>query len=90
MSDNPIDPILGAIADLRTDFLAELGKTRAEIMDRIERVESELGTLHDDGVVTTAIAMRIDGTMTGLTREIRAMHAQAMRLANRVTALEPK
>jgi hypothetical protein len=39
MSD---DPILAAIAALRADFLAELGKTRAEIMERIERGENEL------------------------------------------------
>jgi hypothetical protein len=35
-----------------------------------------------------AIVMRIDGTVTGLVREIGATHAQHSRLASRAIALE--
>jgi hypothetical protein len=53
-----------------------------------EQLLSELGTMRDDAGVLLAIVMRIDGTVTGLVREIRATHAQHSRLASRVAALE--
>ena len=52
------------------------------------QILNELATMRDDAAVLLAIVMRIDGTVTGLVREIRATHAQHSRLANRVRALE--
>jgi len=49
---------------------------------------SEMGSLRDDLAVLTAIAMRQDGTMAALLTEVRAMHAQHSRLANRVRDIE--
>jgi hypothetical protein len=44
--------------------------------------------MRDDAAVLLAIVRRIDGTVSGLLREVRAMHSQHSGLANRVTALE--
>jgi hypothetical protein len=52
------------------------------------RILTELGSMRDDIAVLTAIALRQDGTLTALLGEIRAMHAQHSRLANRVRDLE--
>jgi len=53
-----------------------------------QQILGELGTMRDDAAVLLAIVMRIDGTVSGLVQEVRAMHSQHSRLANRVTALE--
>jgi hypothetical protein len=53
-----------------------------------EQILNELATMRDDAAVQLAILMRVDGTVSGLVRELRAMHSQQSRLANRVTALE--
>lgn len=60
----------------------------AMIARQQRQILAQLGTLRDDISVLTAIAMRQDGTLTGLLTEIRAMHSQHGRLANRVSALE--
>jgi hypothetical protein len=62
------------------DFLAE---QQARILD-------QLRTMQDDATVATAILMRLDGTVSGLVQEVRAMHSQHARLSNRVRALEDK
>lgn len=49
---------------------------------------TEMGSIHDDLAVLTAIAMRQDGTFAALLTEVRAMHAPHGRLANRVRDLE--
>ena len=49
---------------------------------------SDLGSMRDDFTVLTAIAMRLDGAMSTLPMELRAMHSQHSRLANRVRVLE--
>jgi hypothetical protein len=53
-----------------------------------QQILGELGTMRDDAAVLLAIVMRIDGTVSGLLPEVRAMHSQHGRLANRVTSLE--
>jgi uncharacterized protein YoxC len=50
----------------------------------------QMNTLRDDMTVLTAIVMRLDGTVAGLVQEIRAIHSQHGRLANRVRALEDR
>jgi hypothetical protein len=49
---------------------------------------AEIGSMRDDMAVLTAIAMRQDGTLSTLLTEIRAMHSQHSRLANRVREME--
>ena len=52
------------------------------------QIIADFGSLRDDINVLTAIAMRQDATLTALLTEIRAMHSQHSRLANRVRELE--
>ena len=49
---------------------------------------TEMGSMRDDLAVLTAVAMRQDGTLGALLTEVRAMHSQHSRLANRVRDLE--
>ncbi len=58
------------------------------IARQLRLVLSEMGSLRDDMNVLTAIAMRQDHTLSALLTEVRAMHSQHSRLANRVRALE--
>lgn len=54
------------------------------------QILTELGSMRDDMAVLTAIAMRQDGPLGALLTEVRAMHAQHSRLANRVRDLEAR
>ena len=49
MSDN--EPVMAALAMLRTDFLAELGQTRAAIMGRLDGVERHMTELREDSAL---------------------------------------
>ena len=51
---------------------------------------TETGSIRDDLAVLTAIAMRQDGTLGALLNEVRAMHSQHSRLANRVRDMEAR
>jgi len=53
-----------------------------------QRVLDELSTVRDDMQVLTAMVMRLDGTVGLVLTELRAMHSQHNRLANRVRRLE--
>jgi hypothetical protein len=53
-----------------------------------ERILDELSTMRDDMQVLTAMVMRLDGTVGLVLTELRAMHSQHNRLANRVRRLE--
>ena len=64
----------------------------SEVDDRlhagIDRLTTDVSSLRDDMGVLTAIVIRLDGTLTALLAENRAVHSQHARLANRVRALE--
>jgi len=49
-----------------------------------QRALDELGSMRDDMQVLTAMVMRLDGTVGLVLTELRAMHSQHSRLANRV------
>jgi hypothetical protein len=53
-----------------------------------QRVLDEIGSMRDDMQVMTAMVMRLDGTVGLVLTELRAMHGQNQRLANRVRRLE--
>ncbi|WP_428535747.1 hypothetical protein [Rhodopila sp.] len=55
---------------------------------QLKQLLTDVGGLRDDITVLTAITMRLDGTQTALLTEVRAIHSQHSRLANRVRALE--
>jgi len=54
------------------------------------QILSEVGSIRDDLAVLTAVAMRQDGTLSSLLVEVRAMHSQHSRLANRVRDIEAR
>lgn len=52
------------------------------------RILDEMASFRDDLTVLTAIAMRVEGAVSALTTEVRAMHSRHSRLERRVRALE--
>lgn len=55
---------------------------------QIERVLTELASLHDDMDVLTAMVMRLDGSQAALLQETRATHMQIARMNDRSRKLE--
>lgn len=55
-----------------------------------QQLLTEMRGMRDDLTVLTAIVMRQDGTLSALLTEVRAMHSQHSRLANRVRELESR
>ena len=53
-----------------------------------QRMLDEMGSMRDDMQVLTAMVLRLDGTVGLVLKELRAMHSQHSRLANRVRRLE--
>ena len=53
-----------------------------------DRILDQLNSFRDDMQVLTAMVMRLDGTVGLVLKEMRAMHGQHQRLANRVERLE--
>ena len=51
-------------------------------------VREELASFRDDMTVLTAMVHRLDGTVGLVLTELRAMHSQHGRLANRVRRIE--
>jgi hypothetical protein len=64
--------------EINLDFLAR----------QMERLLTEIGSLRDDMSVMTALALRLDATMTGVQQELRATHSQIQRMNDRVRKLE--
>lgn len=52
------------------------------------QILTEVESIRDDIAVLSAIVLRLDGTLTGLVPELRAMHAQHNRMASRIRDLE--
>ncbi|MGD0105210.1 MAG: hypothetical protein ABSC06_14380 [Rhodopila sp.] len=58
------------------------------ITEQQRQILTKLSSVRDDIAALTAIALRQDGTLTAVLGEIRAMHAQHSRLADRVRDLD--
>jgi chromosome segregation ATPase len=89
LPDEPIS--LELLARQQRRILEEIRSFREEygpLRDDYGSVREQLGSLRDDMPVLTAIVMRLDGTMTRLLQELRAMHSKYQRMANRVVRLE--
>lgn len=52
------------------------------------RLLDEMGEFRDQLAITTAICLRIEGAVTALTTEVRAMHSRHSRLARRIEEME--
>ena len=59
-----------------------------EIRTEMRSVREEMASFRDDMQVMSAMIMRLDGTVGLVLTELRAMHSQHNRLANRVRRLE--
>ena len=55
-----------------------------------QRMIDEMSSFRDDMQVLTAMVMRLDGTVGLVLIELRAMHSQHGRLANRVRRIEER
>jgi hypothetical protein len=66
------------------EFLAR----QQRLLDEMGSMRDEMGTVRDDMQLLTAMVMRLDGTLGLVLTELRAMHTQHQRLANRVRRLE--
>jgi hypothetical protein len=73
MSD---DPVLAAIAALRSDFLAELGKTRADIMDKVAGLQDAVIRIRDDIAVNMGAVEQMDRVNDNMRSDLRQMREQ--------------
>jgi hypothetical protein len=94
MSD---DPVLAAIAALRTDFLGELGTTRADIMGKIEGLQNRLDGLDDHLTMGLGNSDRVERKSDGvveqnrlLAEQMSTMHKLLRRLVGRINDLEDR
>jgi hypothetical protein len=65
-----------------------LARQQQRLLEEMSSMRDEMGTMRDDMRVLTAMVMRLDGTVGLVLTELRAMHGQHQRLANRVRRLE--
>ena len=73
------------------EFLArQQQRLLEEMRSEFRSVRDEMASFRDDMQVLTAMVMRLDGTVGRLLTEVRAMHSQHNRLANRVRRLEER
>jgi hypothetical protein len=75
MSDEPIT----------LEFFA---RQQQRLLDEMGLMRDQMGTMRDDMQVLTAMVLRLDGTVGLVLKELRAMHSQHSRLANRGGRLE--
>lgn len=66
------------VPEINLEFLAR----------QMDRVLTEAGRLRDDMSVLTALALRLDATMSGVQQELRATHTQIQRMNDRIRKLE--
>jgi hypothetical protein len=91
------DPILAAIAALRSDFLGELGQTRADIMGKIEDLQHRLDGLDDHLTMGLGHSDRVERKSEGVAEQNRllgeqmtTMHKIIRRLEGRINDLDRK
>ena len=68
--------------------MADESITRAFIARQMDRMLDRFGTLEDQMSVQTGMIIRLDGSVQGLTTEVRALHRLLDRLERRVRKLE--
>ena len=69
--------------------MAENDKITLEFLSRQQtKLLDQMASFREDMTILTAIAMRVEGAVTALTTEVRAMHSRHDRLVRRVDKLE--
>ncbi len=65
-----------------------LARQQQRVLDEMGSMRGGMGSIRDDMQELTAMVMRLDGTVGLVLTELRAMHSQHQRIANRVRHLE--
>jgi chromosome segregation ATPase len=61
---------------LRSDFLAELGRTRSDIMERVERLEDAVNKIRDDIAVNMGAAEAVERANENTRADLRTLQEQ--------------
>jgi HAMP domain-containing protein len=75
------------MVDVTLDFLAQ---QQVKILAELAEARSELANQRADMTVLLAIVQRLDLSVQGLTNEVRALHGQVGRFANRLQRIEER
>ena len=73
--------------DATLEFLAQ---QQTQILPDLADARSERANDRADNLVLLAIVQRLDASVQGLTNEVRAMHGQISRFANRLQRIEER
>ena len=71
-----ITSLKGEQARLRSDFLAELGKTRADIMERVDRLENAVTLIRDDIAVNMGAVDAVERANDNTRADVRTLGEQ--------------
>jgi chromosome segregation ATPase len=61
---------------LRSDLLAELGRTRSDIMERVERLENAVTLIRDDIAVNMGAVEAVERANDNTRADVRSLHEQ--------------
>jgi predicted nucleic acid-binding Zn-ribbon protein len=67
-----------------------IGQQQAKILAELADARTERANERADMAVLLAIVQRLDASVQGLTNEVRAMHGQIGRFANRLQRIEER
>jgi len=81
----PSNIVAMAAKPITLEFLA---RHQQRLLNEMGSMRDEMGSMRDDMQVLTAMVMRRDGTVGLVLTELRVMHSQHQRIANRVRPIE--
>ena len=73
---------------LRTDFLAELGRTRGDIMERVERLEDAVNRIRDDVAVNMGALEGVERANHNTRADVRTLQEQMSIMGKQIKQLQ--
>jgi methyl-accepting chemotaxis protein len=73
---------------LRSDFLSELGKTRADIMERVDRLENAVTLIRDDIAVNIGAAEAVERANDNTRADVRTLGQQVSVMWKQIKQLQ--
>nr|WP_294502700.1 hypothetical protein [uncultured Rhodopila sp.] len=73
---------------LRSDFLAELGKTRADIMERVDRLENAVTLIRDDIAVNMGAVDAVERANENTRADVRTLGEQVSVMWKQIKQLQ--
>jgi chromosome segregation ATPase len=73
---------------LRSDFLAELGKTRADIMERVDRLENTVTLIRDDIAVNMGAVDAVERANENTRADVRTLGEQVSVMWKQIKQLQ--